>query len=78
VASLLRSVGVPNATHFAFLFICPPAMAKAGPDLCTDAPGFHRVAFHKGFDAAAVAFFRAHLINQLIPEPRTKPKSNAT
>jgi predicted dienelactone hydrolase len=30
---------VPNSAHFAFLFICPPALAKAEPELCTDAPG---------------------------------------
>jgi hypothetical protein len=34
---------VPNAGHNAF-FLCPPALVKAVPELCTDAPGFDRVA----------------------------------
>src|SRR5580704_14715733 len=42
---------VPNSAHFAFLFICPSALAKAEPELCTDAPGFDRVAFHQQFNA---------------------------
>jgi predicted dienelactone hydrolase len=52
---------VPNSGHFAFLTPCPPAALKAKPDLCTDASGFDRVAFHKEFDAAVLAFFRLHL-----------------
>ena len=28
---------VPNSVHFAFI-ICPPALAKAVPEICTDAP----------------------------------------
>jgi predicted dienelactone hydrolase len=54
---------VPNSAHFAFLFICPPALAKDLPELCTDAPGFDRVAFHKQFNAEVLAFFRTHLVN---------------
>jgi predicted dienelactone hydrolase len=57
---------VPNAAHFAFV-ICPPAMAKAVPEFCTDAPGFDRVAFHKEFNAAVLAFFRTHL--RAAPQP---------
>lgn len=52
---------VPNSAHFAFLGPCPPAVAKTRPELCTDAPGFDRVAFHKELDAAALAFLRQHL-----------------
>ena len=52
---------VPNSAHFAFLTPCPPAAAKAHPDLCKDAPGFDRVAFHKEFDAEVLAFLRRHL-----------------
>jgi predicted dienelactone hydrolase len=51
---------VPNSAHFAFL-PCSPGMAKNRPELCTDAPGFDRVAFHKQFNADALAFFRTHL-----------------
>jgi predicted dienelactone hydrolase len=51
---------VPNSGHFAFV-ICPPAMAKAAPEICTDAPGFDRVAFHKQLNADVVAFFQTEL-----------------
>jgi predicted dienelactone hydrolase len=51
---------VPNSGHFAFA-ICPPAMATALPELCTDAPGFDRVAFHKQFNDDVLAFFQAQL-----------------
>jgi predicted dienelactone hydrolase len=52
---------VPNAGHFAFTMICPPALAKNNPEGCKDAPGFNRAAFHKEFNAAVLAFFRAQL-----------------
>jgi predicted dienelactone hydrolase len=52
---------VPNAGHFAFLIPCPPALAKKLPDLCTDAPGFDRAAFHNQFNTDVLAFFRQHL-----------------
>jgi predicted dienelactone hydrolase len=53
---------VANAGHFAFLIPCPPALAKERPEVCTDAPGFDRVAFHKQLNADALAFFRTHLM----------------
>jgi len=52
---------VPNSGHFAFLTPCPLGMAEARPELCTDAPGFDRVAFHKELDAEVLAFLRKHL-----------------
>jgi predicted dienelactone hydrolase len=52
---------VPNSGHVAFLFICPPALAKAQPEIYTDAPGFDRVTFHKQLNADVLAFFRTHL-----------------
>jgi predicted dienelactone hydrolase len=52
---------VPNSGHFAFLAPCPPALAEAMPEICTDAPGFDRAAFHEQFNAAVLAFFRANL-----------------
>jgi predicted dienelactone hydrolase len=52
---------VSNAGHFAFLTPCPPSLATRRPELCTDAPGFDRVSFHRQFDADVVAFFRTHL-----------------
>jgi len=36
-------------------------MAAARPELCTDAPGFDRVAFHKELGAEVLAFLRKHL-----------------
>lgn len=51
---------VQNAGHFAF-FLCPPEVAQAVPDICTDRPGFDRAAFHQEFNAAAVKFLQANL-----------------
>jgi len=52
---------VPNSGHFAF-FLCPPAMLQAGSELCADAPGFDRAAFHAEFNAEVLAFFRTWLV----------------
>jgi hypothetical protein len=41
--------------------ICPPALATKRPEVCADAPGFDRVAFHKEFNADVLAFFQTHL-----------------
>ena len=53
--------GVANGGHFAFLAPCSPALAAAAPDICRDPAGFDRVAFHQGFNAQVVAFFRRHI-----------------
>jgi predicted dienelactone hydrolase len=52
---------VQNAGHYAFLPPCTPELAQKRPNICTDRPGFDRVAFHAELNAAALAFFRAHL-----------------
>lgn len=52
---------VQNAGHYAFLPPCTPELAKRRPNICTDRPGFDRLAFHAELNAAALAFFRAHL-----------------
>jgi len=52
---------VPNAAHFAFLAPCLPALARELPEICTDRPGFDRVAFHRQFDVEVLAFFRKRL-----------------
>jgi predicted dienelactone hydrolase len=52
---------VPNAGHFAFLAPCSAELAKAVPEICRDPPGFDRIAFHREFNAAVVAFFKMHL-----------------
>ena len=54
---------VANAGHFAFLAPCPPALAAELPRICADAAGFDRVAFHNKFNADALAFFQAQLVN---------------
>ena len=52
---------VPNSGHFAFLAPCPPALVAALPYICKDAGDFDRAAFHKQFNADALAFFQAQL-----------------
>ena len=52
---------VPNAGHFAFLTPCPPELATQLPEICNDAPGYDRAAFHRQFDAEVLGFLRAHL-----------------
>jgi predicted dienelactone hydrolase len=54
---------VPNSAHFAFLTPCPPDLAEKRPELCVDPPGFDRAAFHRQFNVAVLAFFRANLLN---------------
>ena len=50
-----------NAGHFAFLAPCSPALADVAPEICRDAPGFDRAAFHQGFNAQVLAFFQRHI-----------------
>jgi predicted dienelactone hydrolase len=52
---------VPNAGHFAFLAPCTPALASIVAEICRDPPGFDRAAFHREFNPAVVAFFKAKL-----------------
>jgi len=55
---------VPDSAHFAFMAPCSAEATKALPEICADAGGFDRVAFHKEFNAAVLAFFRKHLIGK--------------
>lgn len=52
---------VPGAGHFAFLAPCPDELVASQPEICTDASGFNRGAFHQSFDAHVLKFFRAQL-----------------
>lgn len=52
---------VADSGHFAFIAPCPPEMAAAVPEICVDAPGFDRIAFHKELNTAMLAFFAKHL-----------------
>jgi predicted dienelactone hydrolase len=49
---------VPDAGHFSFLAPCPPWLPLP---ICKDLNGFERVAFHRDFNRAVVAFFQAKL-----------------
>jgi predicted dienelactone hydrolase len=55
---------VSHAAHFAFLPPCSAHLAQARPEICTDAAGFDRAAFHAHFDTQIVAFMTAHLVSQ--------------
>jgi predicted dienelactone hydrolase len=52
---------VQGAGHFAFVAPCTEALATVTALLCSDSPGFDRVAFHREFNRAVVSFFAAHL-----------------
>lgn len=52
---------VPNAGHFAFLAPCTPSLAAMVPEICHDPEHFDRTAFHREFNPAVVAFFKAKL-----------------
>lgn len=52
---------VAGAGHFAFLAPCSAALTEAAPAICRDAAGFDRAAWHREFNAAVVAFFKATL-----------------
>lgn len=58
---------VPNASHFAFLTVCPDALAKTAPEICNDGAGFDRAAFHRDFDARTLAFFQQNLASATQP-----------
>lgn len=52
---------VPQAGHFAFLAPCSEALAAIAQEICKDADGFDRAAFHKELNQALIAFFKAQL-----------------
>ena len=52
---------VPKAGHFDFLAPCTPRFAAMAPPLCSSQPGFDRLAFHREFNSAVVAFFQRSL-----------------
>lgn len=52
---------VTGAGHFSFIAPCPAEMEKAVPQICSDASGFDRMAFHRSFNADVVSFFKASL-----------------
>jgi predicted dienelactone hydrolase len=52
---------VKNAKHYSFLATCTAKEAEAAPAICTDAPGFDRVGFHRKLHADVIDFFRRHV-----------------
>jgi predicted dienelactone hydrolase len=52
---------VRGADHFVFLTPCSESLAAAAPQICTDAGGFDRAAFHRAFNQAVVDFFTTSL-----------------
>lgn len=52
---------VANAKHFSFLATCTPKEKRDNPAICTDAPGFDRVDFHRRLHTEMVEFFRKNL-----------------
>jgi predicted dienelactone hydrolase len=54
---------VPNSGHFAFLAPCPAALVAELPYICKDAGDFDRTAFHRQFNADALAFLQTQLAN---------------
>lgn len=53
---------VSGAAHFAFLAPCSAALTQDAPQLCVDAKGFDRAAFHKQLDERVLEFFTAHIL----------------
>jgi predicted dienelactone hydrolase len=58
---------VKDAKHFSFLALCTAKETEKFATICTDAPGFDRVDFHRHLHAEAIAFFRKHLGNNATP-----------
>lgn len=52
---------VPGVDHYIFLAPCSAALASAVPEICHDAPGFDRAAFHAAFNRSVIAFFQKEL-----------------
>ncbi len=50
---------VSKAVHMSFLTMCPKT--RLSSEVCIDAPGFDRAAFHRTFNVEVVAFFRRNL-----------------
>jgi predicted dienelactone hydrolase len=58
---------VDNAKHFSFLATCTVKENQEKPAVCTDAPDFDRVDFHRRLHADVVAFFRKHFAESAKP-----------
>ena len=54
---------VDGAGHFVFLPPCRAQTAQANPQICTDAPGFDRAAFHARLNREVTTFFMTYLVS---------------
>ena len=66
LATLPEMHAAAKAGHLAFLAPCSAEFAEAAADfgeaeICADGAGFDRIAFHRGFNAEVLDFFRRHL-----------------
>lgn len=52
---------VEGAIHYSFLAPCGSRIAHAIPEICTDPPGFSRIAMHTRLDSTIVSFFEKTL-----------------
>ena len=52
---------VAHADNWAFIAPCTAEQAKSLPRICNDTPSFDRMAFHREFNTAVIAFFRERL-----------------
>jgi predicted dienelactone hydrolase len=52
---------VQGADHFVFLAPCSESLAAAVPQICHDATGFDRTAFHRAFNQSLIDFFGTRL-----------------
>jgi hypothetical protein len=62
----LNLTRLPRASKISYfsdrlLAPCAAALAEAAPEICTDATGFDRLAFHRQFNADVLVFLRKHL-----------------
>jgi predicted dienelactone hydrolase len=54
-------IEVPDAGHFVFLPPCPPDFAETAPEICRDAAGMDRAAFHRRLNREIRDFFHRTL-----------------
>lgn len=55
--NLVELKSIPRADHYLFMAPCSPALMADAHEICSDAPGVDRIAWHARINADAVAFF---------------------
>lgn len=67
--SLPNIIGVQEVTdaqHYSFLRACSEALKAKNLEICSDLPGFDRVAFQETFNKDLLMFFQTHLMNKAL------------